>query len=50
MKDIKRRSRGTLRLQIARGTEEEVWAAFEELMRRNMEGQGEPRIRWRKSK
>ncbi len=36
MKDIKQRSRGTLRLQIARGTEEEVWAAFEELMRRKI--------------
>jgi len=35
--NIKQRSRGALRLQIARGTEEEVWAAFEELMRRNME-------------
>ena len=28
------RSRESLRLQIARGTEEEVWAAIEELMRR----------------
>jgi len=37
-KSIKRRNRGTLRLQIARGTDEEAWAAFEELMRRNMEG------------
>lgn len=36
-KSIKQRSRGTLRLQIARGTDEEAWAAFEELMRRNME-------------
>jgi len=36
-KSIKQRSRGALRLQIARGTDEEVWAAFEELMRRNIE-------------
>lgn len=34
---IRRQSRETLRLQIARGTDEEVWPAFEELMRRNME-------------
>jgi len=37
-KNIKQRSRGALRLQIARGTDEEAWAAFEELMRRNIEG------------
>lgn len=36
-KSIKQRSRWALRLQIARGTDEEVWAAFEELMRRNIE-------------
>lgn len=36
-KCIMQRSRGSLRLQIARGTDEEAWAAFEELMRRNME-------------
>ena len=34
---MKQRSRESLRIQILRGTEEEVWAAFDELMRRNME-------------
>ena len=38
---IKQRSREALRLRILRGTEEEVWPAFEELMRRNMEGVSE---------
>ena len=37
MDEIKQRNRESLRLQIMRGSEEEVWAAFEELMRRNME-------------
>jgi len=35
--DIRKRSRGSLRLQILRGTDEEVMSAFDELMRRNME-------------
>lgn len=34
---IKQRSRESLRLQILRGSEEEVWTAFEELMRRSIQ-------------
>lgn len=36
-----KRSREELRLQILRGTGEEAMAAFEELMRRNMEEYGD---------
>ncbi|MCK4267077.1 MAG: hypothetical protein KAX31_07325 [Thermoplasmata archaeon] len=41
MTDVKELSRETLRLQIALGSQDEVWAAFEELMRRNMEEEQE---------
>jgi hypothetical protein len=35
--NLKEKSRDALRLQILAGTQEEAMAAFEELMRRNME-------------
>lgn len=41
MTDVKEMSREQLRLQIARGSQEEVWPAFDELIRRNMEEEQE---------